>query len=67
MDVKDREELRDIAGKLEAMRRTAPDEYCYIKGFIHCLAAKNRLTAESGPARIAGGLRRKRASGIRLT
>jgi hypothetical protein len=67
MDVEDREELRDIAGKLEAMRRTAPEEFCYIKGFIHCLAAKNRLTAESGPVRPTGGLRRKRASSVRLT
>jgi hypothetical protein len=67
MDREDREELRDIAGKLEAMRRTAPEEFCYVKGFIHCLAAKNRLAAENGPARPAGGPRRKRASGVRLT
>ena len=67
MDVEDREELWDIAGKLEAIRRAAPEEYCYVKGFIHCLAAKNRLRAESGPAQTTGGLRRKRVPGIRLT
>jgi hypothetical protein len=67
MDIEDREELQDIAGKLETMRRTAPEEYCYVKGFIHCLAAKNRVLTESGPAQTAEELRRKRAPGVHLT
>lgn len=36
------EDLKDVAMKLEKIRNSNPENYYYIKGWIHCLSQKDK-------------------------
>ena len=40
MDEATREDIRDVALKLDEIYRISPASYYYLKGFIHCLLQK---------------------------
>lgn len=41
MDVKESEDIKNIALKLNEIRQNNPKDYYYLKGWIHCLSQKN--------------------------
>ena len=45
MDTAKREDVRDVAKKLDEIYRYSPENYFFLKGFIYCLTQgqKNRL------------------------
>lgn len=40
MDTENREDVRETAVKLGAVYLQSPDDYYYVKGWIHCLMVK---------------------------
>lgn len=40
MNVQEIEDIKDTALKLDAIRTCCPEDYFYIKGWIHCLLQK---------------------------
>ena len=42
MNVQKEEEIKDTALKLDKIRMNAPNDYFYLKGWIHCLSQKTQ-------------------------
>ena len=62
MNIRKMEDVRDTAIKLDAIRTNSPEDYGYLKGWIHCLLWKKRGVAgsekgkaEKGNQRIGNG------------
>jgi hypothetical protein len=47
------EDIRETALKLDKIYRASPENYGYIKGFIHCLLQKSKAMDEEKRARGA--------------
>lgn len=47
-DVKD-EDVKDTALKLDEIREYHPEDYFYIKGWIHCLLQKEKEKSRQAP------------------
>lgn len=47
MDVKKVEDVKDTALKLNEIRTYCPEEYFYLKGWIHCLLQKEDKSNKS--------------------
>lgn len=44
MDIKKFEDVKDTAMKLNEIRLQCPEDYFYLKGFIHCLLQKEDIS-----------------------
>ena len=40
------EDVKDVALKLDEIRNSRPEDYFYLKGWIHCLVQKENRTGE---------------------
>lgn len=52
MNTQKAEDIKDIALKLNAIKNSCPDDYFYLKGWIHCLLQKegtNDMVSRSFP------------------
>lgn len=43
MNTQKAEDIKEIALKLNAIKNSCPDEYFYLKGWIHCLLQKEGI------------------------
>lgn len=53
MNIQEAEDIKDTALKLDEIRTRHPEEYFYIKGWIHCLSQKTGSSGnQSNPAKL---------------
>ncbi|MDE7477284.1 MAG: hypothetical protein K2M91_04920 [Lachnospiraceae bacterium] len=46
MNVQEMEDIKDTALKLDAIRACYPEDYFYLKGWIHCLLQKEEKSSQ---------------------
>lgn len=48
MNAQEMEDIKDTALKLDAIRTHCPEDYFYLKGWIHCLLQKEENSRQQG-------------------
>lgn len=48
MNAQEMEDIKDTALKLDAIRTHCPEDYFYLKGWIHCLLQKEESSRQQG-------------------
>lgn len=48
MNAQEIEDIKDTALKLDAIRAHCPEDYFYLKGWIHCLLQKEERNKQQG-------------------
>lgn len=60
------EDVKDVALKLDEIRNSRPEDYFYLKGWIHCLVQKENKAMLSPASRQRTGPHRAAASRERV-